>query len=222
MKGLLIKDGRLMITQGKTLLGIAVFMIVCSFLQGDSFPQFAASYSIMMTTILSISTVSYDEYDNGIKIPSGVAGRAANLCEGKILFWYPDVLHGMGNLQFNRNCRRIFSKCRWVGRISDFQPVCSHAGSSASWYLPSGYLLSWSEKGRGIYTGMLACIFFAAIAFFKLKWNVALMENEWFQQMLLMMERNRFPFIAMGMVLYLGVMAMAYLCAVKIMEHREF
>lgn len=52
MKGLLIKDGRLMITQGKTLLGIAVFMIVCSFLQGDSFPQFAASYSIMMTTIL--------------------------------------------------------------------------------------------------------------------------------------------------------------------------
>ena len=48
MKGLLIKDGRLMITQGKTLLGIAVFMIVCSFLQGDSFPQFAASYSIMM------------------------------------------------------------------------------------------------------------------------------------------------------------------------------
>ena len=48
------------------------------------------------------------------------------------------------------------------------------------------------------------------------------MENEWFQQMLLMMERNRFPFIAMGMVLYLGVMVMAYLCAVKIMEHREF
>ena len=79
-----------------------------------------------------------------------------------------------------------------------------------------------AEKGRGIYTGMLACIFFAAIAFFKLKWNVALMENEWFQQMLLMMGRNRFPFIAMGMVLYLGVMAMAYLCAVKIMEHREF
>lgn len=35
MKGLLIKDGRLMITQGKTLLGIAVFMIVCSFLQGE-------------------------------------------------------------------------------------------------------------------------------------------------------------------------------------------
>ena len=67
MKGLLIKDGRLMITQGKTLLGIAVFMIVCSFLQGDSFPQFAASYSIMMTTIFTISTVSYDEHDNGIK-----------------------------------------------------------------------------------------------------------------------------------------------------------
>lgn len=116
-----------------------------------------------------------------------------------------------------------FSKCRWVGRISEFSSlsVAMLAVLLLGICLPVIFYYG-AEKGRGIYTGMLACIFFAAIAFFKLKWNVALMENEWFQQMLLMMGRNRFPFIAMGVVLYLGVMAMAYLCAVKIMEHREF
>ena len=146
MKGLLIKDGRLMITQGKTLLGIAVFMIVCSFLQGDSFPQFAASYSIMMTTIFTISTVSYDEYDNGIKYLLVLPVERRTYVKEKYCFGI--LMSCMGNLQFNRNCRRIFSKCRWVGRISDFQPVCSHAGSSASWYLPSGYLLLWSRKRK--------------------------------------------------------------------------
>ena len=79
-----------------------------------------------------------------------------------------------------------------------------------------------AEKGRGIYTGMLACIFFAVIAFFKLKWNVVLMENEWFRQMLLMMGRNRFLFITVGVFIYLGILTIAYQCAVKIMEHREF
>ena len=69
---------------------------------------------------------------------------------------------------------------------------------------------------------MLACIFFAVIAFFKLKWNVVLMENEWFRQMLLMMGRNRFLFITVGVFIYLGILTIAYQCAVKIMERREF
>ena len=48
------------------------------------------------------------------------------------------------------------------------------------------------------------------------------MENEWFRQMLLMMGRNRFLFITAGIFIYLGILTIAYQCAVKIMEHREF
>ena len=48
------------------------------------------------------------------------------------------------------------------------------------------------------------------------------MENEWFQQMLLMMGRNRFLFITVGVFIYLGILSIAYQCAVKIMERREF
>ena len=222
MKGLMIKDGRLMITQGKMLLGIAAFMLVSSYLQGDAFPQFAASYSIMMMTILTISTVSYDEYDNGIKYLLVLPVDRRAYVREKYLFsilmaciaWVICSLTGIAGA--------VIRNADGLGEylISSLS-VAMLAVLLLGICLPVIFYYG-AEKGRGIYTGMLACIFFAAIAFFKLKWNVALMENEWFQQMLLMMGRNRFPFIAIGVVLYLGIMAMAYLCAVKIMEHREF
>ncbi len=222
MKGLLIKDGRLMITQGKTLLGIAVFMIVCSFLQGDSFPQFAASYSIMMMTIFTISTVSYDEYDNGIKYLLVLPVERRTYVKEKYCF---------GILM---SCI-VWGICSLIGIAGAFfqnaDGLEEYLISSLSVAMLAVLLLGiclpaifyyGAEKGRGIYTGMLACIFFAAIAFFKLKWNVVLMENEWFRQMLLMMGRNRFLFITAGIFIYLGILTIAYQCAVKIMEHREF
>lgn len=222
MKGLLIKDGRLMITQGKMLLGIGVFMIICSFLQGDSFPQFAASYSIIMMTIFTISTVSYDEYDNGIKYLLVLPVERRTYVREKYLF---------GILM---SCT-IWCICSLLGIASAVVKNADGLGeyliSSLSVVLISVLLLGiflpvvfyfGAEKGRGIYTGALACIFFAAIAFFKLKWNVALMENEWFRQILSMMGHNRFLFITAGAVIYLGILAAAYGCAVKIMERREF
>lgn len=148
MKGLLIKDGRLMITQGKTLLGIAAFMIICSFLQGDSFPQFAASYSIMMTTIFTISTVSYDEYDNGIKYLLVLPVERRTYVKEKYCFGILMSCMVWGICSLIGIAGAFFQNAGWVGRISDFQPVCSHAGSSASWYLPSGYLLLWSRKRK--------------------------------------------------------------------------
>lgn len=60
------------------------------------------------------------------------------------------------------------------------------------------------------------------IAFFKLKWNVALMENAAFQQVLAVVSSKPFLFAAAGVILYLGILAAAYRCAVKIMEQREF
>ena len=165
MKGLLIKDGRLMITQGKTLLGIAVFMIVCSFLQGDSFPQFAASYSIMMTTIFTISTVSYDEYDNGIKYLLVLPVERRTYVKEKYCF---------GILM---SCM-VWGICSLIGIAGAFfqkaDGLEEYLISSLSVAMLAVLLLGiclpvifyyGAEKGRGIYTGMLACIFFAAIAF---------------------------------------------------------
>ena len=222
MKGLMIKDGKLMITQGKMLLGIAAFMLVSSYLQGDAFPQFAASYSIMMMTILTISTVSYDEYDNGIKYLLVLPVDRRAYVREKYLFgilmaciaWVICSLTGIAGA--------VIRNADGLGEylISSLS-VAMLAVLLLGIFLPVVFYFG-AEKGRGIYSGMLACIFLTIIAFFKLKWNVVLMENELFRQMISIMAHNRLFFIIAGAVIYLGILSAAYGCAVKIMERREF
>lgn len=222
MKGLMIKDGRLMITQGKMLLGIAAFMLVSSYLQGDDFPQFAASYSIIMMTIFTISTVSYDEYDNGIKYLLVLPVDRRAYVREKYLFgiliaciaWVICSLTGIAGA--------VIRNTDGLGEylISSLSVVLMSV-LLLGIFLPIVFYFG-AEKGRGIYTGMLACIFLAAIAFFKLKWNVALMENAAFQQILAVVSSKPLLFAAAGVILYLGILAAAYRCAVKIMEQREF
>ena len=222
MKGLMIKDGRLMITQGKILLGIAAFMLVISYLQGDDFPQFAASYSIIMMTIFTISTVSYDEYDNGIKYLLVLPVERRTYVREKYLFgmlmaciaWVICSLTGIAGA--------IIRNVDGLGEylISSLSVVFM-AVLLLGIFLPVVFYFG-AEKGRGIYSGMLARVFLAVIAYFKLKWNVMLMENAEFQQILAIVSSKPLLFAAVGVILYLGILAVAYRYAVKIMEHREF
>ena len=63
MKGLLIKDFKLMAVQKNF---FAVILIMCIlFLAAYEDPTFMISYMVMMVSFFSISTISYDEYDNG-------------------------------------------------------------------------------------------------------------------------------------------------------------
>lgn len=63
MKGLLVKDFSLMKMQKNffiTILGIAAFMTV--FLKNISFPM---GFLPMVISLFTLSTISYDEFDNG-------------------------------------------------------------------------------------------------------------------------------------------------------------
>ena len=66
MKGLLIKDIRLMRSQGAVLLAmlilVALFLGVAS---SDVEPFFVVAYITIFLSIFVASTISYDEYDNG-------------------------------------------------------------------------------------------------------------------------------------------------------------
>lgn len=64
MRGLLIKDLRLLKNQGKILFVIIVVMGVLVLIS-DSNPSFLAAYITIFLAIFTISTISYDEYDNG-------------------------------------------------------------------------------------------------------------------------------------------------------------
>lgn len=64
MKGLLVKDLKLVKNQGKILILLAIAMGAVFGIM-DANPSFVVSYMTIFFTIFTISTISYDEYDNG-------------------------------------------------------------------------------------------------------------------------------------------------------------
>lgn len=64
MKGLLIKDLKLVKNQGKMLILLAIAMGAV-FGMMNANPTFVVCYMTIFLTIFTISTISYDEYDNG-------------------------------------------------------------------------------------------------------------------------------------------------------------
>lgn len=62
MKGLLEKDLRLMISRKQSIL---IFIVASLFVAFTMDGSFVVSYLTMLFTVIAISTLSYDEYDNG-------------------------------------------------------------------------------------------------------------------------------------------------------------
>lgn len=62
MKGLLAKDFALIKKRGKVMAFLLVWGVVMNFVMDDN--SFAMGWIVMIATIMSFSTVSYDEYDN--------------------------------------------------------------------------------------------------------------------------------------------------------------
>jgi len=64
MKGLLIKDLKLMKNNAMFLLMIIFISIACA--AGMKNPFFALGYATALISIVSVNTIAYDEYDNGM------------------------------------------------------------------------------------------------------------------------------------------------------------
>lgn len=62
MKGLLIKDMRLVLTMKQQLL---IFLFVCAIIAFTTEGSFVIGYTAGLLGILSLSTLAFDEYDNG-------------------------------------------------------------------------------------------------------------------------------------------------------------
>ncbi len=64
MKGLLIKDFKLLKNQGQFFGIIVLISILCMFLYDDV--TFAISYMAIIFSLFTLSTIGYDEYNNGM------------------------------------------------------------------------------------------------------------------------------------------------------------
>lgn len=65
MKGLLVKDIAIMKSRGKILLFLLVWGFVMLAVMDD--PSFVVGWIVMIASITSLSTITYDEYDNGMQ-----------------------------------------------------------------------------------------------------------------------------------------------------------
>ena len=64
MKGLIVKDFRLLLQRKKFFLIMAIWAIAMTFILDD--PEFVVGWLIILMSIFSLSSLSYDEYDNSM------------------------------------------------------------------------------------------------------------------------------------------------------------
>ncbi len=84
MKGLLIKDFRFLLGQQKFFLTVAAIGILFMFLNAD--PSFAIGYMTVLCSFFTISTISYDEFDNGMAFLMTLPFERKRYVQEKYLF----------------------------------------------------------------------------------------------------------------------------------------
>lgn len=84
MKGLLIKDFRLLLGQQKFFLMVAAIGIMFMLLNDD--PSFAVGYMTILCSFFTISTISYDEFDNGMAFLMTLPFKRKQYVQEKYLF----------------------------------------------------------------------------------------------------------------------------------------
>ena len=83
MKGLFVKDIELMKQQKQFFILVVVMGVILN-LAGSGSVSFAIGYFTFVTAIFAITTISYDEFDNGLAFSYDLAGYQKTVCGGEI------------------------------------------------------------------------------------------------------------------------------------------
>ncbi len=86
MTGLLIKDWKLLKNQGKYFLTVILFAAMMLFINSWEYTSFATSYMTFLITMFTLSSFSYDEYDNGMQFLLGLPISRKTYVREKYLF----------------------------------------------------------------------------------------------------------------------------------------
>ena len=217
MKGLFVKDLNLMSGQKKFML--LVFLLAGVLLTTNS-AAFVSNYLTILCSILVVSTISYDEFDNGNAFLFTLPISRKEYVREKYLFgfgvsivvWFLTVLliggySGLTTENYN-----------WTEGIA----------ASVSGIFTSGYLLSFlipvqlkfgAEKGRLILVGVSGIIVGICFGAVEVTKKLDINIEELFHWL------NALPpmVLAAGLVgAFLVMMGISYLISVRVMEKKEF
>lgn len=216
MKGLLVKDLRLLMRQKNMLLLIVLFLLFFS----RNGLEFTLGFFIMMVSMFGLNTISYDTMDNGMAyLMTMPAGRKLYALEKYILTLLPGIF-----------AAALVIAIRLLASLVQKQPeelVVILVSSIAVFfavslvtaiYLPIQLKFE-AEKARIIilmgFVGLAGCAYILMQYVDRLQ-GVFMMVEELFENM------NKAVLCAGVLVVWMALMFISLLCSIHIMEKKEF
>ena len=222
MKGMLIKDFRLLKNQGKTLilmlLAVAVFMNLIT----DVGPSFVVGYITIIFSLFTVSTISYDEFDNCYLFLMTLPVSRKNYVNEKYLFallsivltWCVGMVLGTG-LMLMSNSEKM-DMVEWMG---------SGLGYIFAAWICMGIMLPLrlrfeAEKARYANFILIAAVFIAAFlvssAIDYLPVNIVEAGKEWLYGM------SAAGILGLSAGITAVIVAVSYACSRHIMAKKDF
>lgn len=218
MTGLLIKDWKLFKNQGRYFLIMLIIALAMLFAGTKEYSSFICSYFTWMAAYFTLSTISYDEYDNGMSFLMALPISRRIYIKEKYTLCI--LLTGCAWLIFTGIDILFFNISSTPGEMLEMlatQPVVLLiAFVFISVSLPL-FLKYGPEKGRIMAAGIVFVFALAVICLGKRGIGV----YELKELDILLIQK---PFMAIGVcaVICLVIVGISYKIAVKLMERREF
>lgn len=218
MTGLLIKDWKLLKKQGYYFGAMLIIVLFLLFTGTKDYSSFAYNYFTWMAAYLALSTISYDEYDNGMSFLMTLPVSRRTYTKEKYALcilltggtWL--IFSGIGILFFS-----FHSTPSQMLEMIGVQPIYLFITLIfISFSLPL-YLKYGSEKARLIFLGIIGI--FSFLIFASAGMGIGIRQLK----MLDMLSVQK-PFMVTGIcaVICLIIIGVSYKMAVKLMEQREF
>ena len=218
MKGLLIKDGKLMLGQ-KSFLGLAALMGIV-YLGIYSDPTFAIMFVTIMCSIFSVSTLTYDEHENGMAYLFTLPIRKKDYVLEKYVFYIMSTVI-TGGVMFVLAWIAV-----WIrGLGTSWEDLC--VGMLSAWFVSTilvSYMIPASlkfgiEKSRIVMGSAMAAIFLLVYLAIKIS-KSGNTDAKRFMQALGNMSDG--TVVLMLLIIAVAVIVISMIIAMKVIKKREF
>lgn len=219
MKGLLKKDLALLANIGKIYVGVSLFCMVLGLVNEDM-RDFSLSFLVIMFSLAAPSTLSYDEFDNGMPWLMTLSADRSVYAKEKYLL---SILLGLTGAVVAVILGAL------VFRINPFQGGSdSQIAILVAFFFTSGLMLAvmipaklkfGSEKSRIIAMGMVIVVW---IVFFAGKHMLESFGVS-FSGAMESLEKVPNGAVVLTLFIFYGIcMSASYFCSVRILEKKEF
>ena len=218
MKGLLIKDCKLMLGQ-KSFLGLAALMGII-YLGIYSDPTFAIMFVTIMCSIFSVSTLTYDEHENGMAYLFTLPIRKKDYVLEKYVFYIMSTVI-TGGVMFVLAWIAV-----WIRELgTSWEDLC--VGMLSAWFVSTilvSYMIPASlkfgiEKSRIVMGSAMAAIFLLVYLAIKIS-KSGNTDVERLMQALGNMSAG--TVILMLLIVAVVIVIISMIIAMKVIEKREF